>query len=92
MIQPQEAKKYLDTAKRPAAEKSLLESQLEDESVGVFASQVLTAKSWYRGTDPRAMEDAFEVMAENVLAGTEEIPTAIRNAQTKVAQTIEYSF
>lgn len=92
MIQPQEAKKYLDTAKRPAAEKSLLESQLEDESVGVFASQVLTAKSWYRGTDPRAMEDAFEVMAENVLSGTEEIPTAIRNAQTKVAQTIEYSF
>lgn len=92
MIQPEEAKKYLDAANRPAAQRSLLEAQLEDEDVGVFASQVLTAKSWYRGTDPQAMEDAFQVMAENVLAGIEEIPTAIRNAQTKVAQTIEYSF
>jgi ABC-type glycerol-3-phosphate transport system substrate-binding protein len=92
MMQPTEATKYLEAAKRPAAEKSLLETQLEDEDVGVFASQVLTSKSWYRGTDPRAMEDAFQVMAENVLAGTEEIPTAIRNAQTKVSQTIEYQF
>lgn len=92
MIKPAEAKKYLDAAKRPAADKSLLSAQLEDEDIGVFASQVLTAKSWYRGDDPRAMEDALEIMIENALAGVEEIPTAVRNAQTKISQTIRFTF
>ncbi|MEO5927704.1 MAG: extracellular solute-binding protein [Patescibacteria group bacterium] len=92
MSQPDEAKKYLDAAKRPAALKSLLDAQLEDEDIGVFASQVLTAKSWYRGDDPAAMESAFETMADNVLSGVEDIPTAVRNAQAKVAQTITVSF
>ena len=92
MTQPEEATKYLTAAKRPAALKSLLEAQLEDEDVGVFASQVLTAKSWYRGDDPQAMEAAFETMADNVLSGVEDIPTAVRNAQTKIAQTIHVTF
>jgi ABC-type glycerol-3-phosphate transport system substrate-binding protein len=87
LIQPDNAAKYLAIAKRPAAEKSLLEGQLEDEDVGVFASQVLTSKTWYRGLDPAAMEDAFKTMADNVLSGVEEIPTAIQNAQSKVSQT-----
>ncbi|MFA5936226.1 MAG: extracellular solute-binding protein [Patescibacteria group bacterium] len=92
MIQPDQAKKYLDAAGRPAADKSLLEAQLEDEEVGVFASQVLTAKSWYRGQDPQAMEDAFQAMVDNVLKGVEEIPTAVRNAQSKVSQTVRFNF
>ncbi len=92
MIKPEEAKKYLQAAKRPAAEKLLLADQLEDEDVGVFASQVLTSKSWYRGDDPQAMEDSFMVMIENVLSGVEDIPNAIRNAQTKVAQTVKIVF
>ncbi len=87
MIQPEEAKKYLTAAKRPAANKTLLTDQLNDENVGVFASQVLTAKSWYEGKDPRAMEDTLKVMIENVVNGLEEIPTAVRNAQSKVQQT-----
>lgn len=89
MIKPDEAKKYLDAAKRPAADKNLLGGQLEDEDIGVFASQVLTAKSWYRGDDPRAMEDIFKVMVDNVLTGAEEIPTAIQNAQAKISQTVQ---
>lgn len=90
MIKPEEAKKYLDAAKRPAADKSLLPGQLEDEDVGVFASQVLTAKSWYLGNDPAAMENAFETMANDVLTGAADIPTAVGTAQDKVAQTIVY--
>ncbi|MBI4138525.1 extracellular solute-binding protein, partial [Candidatus Uhrbacteria bacterium] len=92
MIKPEEAKKYQTAAKRPAAEKSLLPDQLEDEDIGVFASQVLTAKSWYIGNDPRTMEDALKAMVENVLSGVEEIPTAVQNAVAKVSQTIKYSF
>jgi len=90
MLKPEEAKKYLDAAKRPAADKSLLPAQLEDEDVGVFASQVLTAKSWYRGNDPTAMENAFKTMVNDVLTGAADIPTAVRDAQDKISQTIVY--
>lgn len=88
MIQPEEAVKYLNAAKRPAAVKSLLPEQLEDESIGVFASQVLTARSWYLGSDPEAMEDAFMAMIDNILRGVEDIPDAVKNAAEKVQQTI----
>lgn len=87
MIKPEQAKKYLDNAKRPAAEKSLLSNQLEDEEIGVFASQVLTSKSWYRGKDVETAEEALNMMIESTLAGTEELPKAVRNAQSKVEQT-----
>jgi ABC-type glycerol-3-phosphate transport system substrate-binding protein len=89
LVTPPEVSKYLATAKRPAADKSLLSAQLDDEDIGVFSSQVLTAKSWYLGDDPRAMEEAFQVMVEHVLGGVEEIPVAVRNAQSKIAQTIQ---
>lgn len=89
MIKPDEVKKYLAEAKRPAAEKSLINEQLEDEDIGVFASQVLTAQSWYRGSDPQTMEEAFDQMAENVVNQVEDIPTAISNAVSKVSQTMK---
>ena len=60
--------------------------QLEDEDIGVFASQVLhLQKSWYYGDDPGAMEDALEQLVENVIDGVEEIPTAVQNAVSKVS-------
>lgn len=92
MVTPEEMKKYVDAAKRPAGRRALLPEQYEDEDVGVFASQVLTSQTWYRGTDPDAMEAAFEAMIRGVQSGAEEIPAAIRTAQQKVNQTIQYSF
>jgi ABC-type glycerol-3-phosphate transport system substrate-binding protein len=82
---------YLKVAKRPAARKSLIESQLEDPDVGVFASQVLTAKSWYRGVDPAGMEAAFEGMIDSVVKGEVEpdrLYDAVRLAAERVSVTM----
>ncbi len=79
---------YLEMAKRPAARKALLEDQLEDEDLGVFASQVLTAKSWYRGYDPAAMERAMIDMVDEIVEGEVEIKDAIGVAARKVSQTM----
>ena len=84
-----EVGKYLAAAKRPAARKALLESQLEDEDTGVFASQVLTAKSWYRGVNVAGAESAFsELIDATIGADSDVINNAMRVAQEKVAQTI----
>ncbi len=88
LIQPEETKKILAVTKHPAARKSLLTEQLEDEDVGVFASQVLTAVSWYKGNDPAAVEEAFNTMITDVVNGRILIRDAIKFAVEKISQTI----
>lgn len=43
--------KFLKTTKRAAALTDLIQTQLEDIELGVFAKQNLTADTWYRGRD-----------------------------------------
>jgi len=84
MSKAQEAKKYLDKTKRPAALRSLIAEQQEDDSIKIFADQLLTAKSWYRGEDVLAMEKSFKDMITALRSGqnfTETIEIAIRKIQ-----------
>lgn len=89
MASKDEAAKYLKTAKRPAARKALLEGQLEDEEVGVFASQVLTSKSWYRGVDPKGADAAFQELIDGAIGADQDtLNSVMKIAQEKVSQTI----
>jgi len=89
MRMPDQNLTYLKAGKKPAALRSQLASQLEDEDVGVFASQVLTSQTWYRGTNSRAADDAFVNMISLASLGT---PEAYRQALTdgldRVSQTV----
>lgn len=85
---PDNAKTYLDRALRPAARRALLTEQFEHEDIGVFASQVLTAESWYRGADARAAEEAMIQLIESVVDGTDIATKALKTARDKVDQTI----
>lgn len=88
LTQPDLLQKVLAKAKQPSARKSLLTAQLQDERVGVFAAQVLTATSWYRGKDSATMERIFREMIASVMNGTEVIK-AVRFAADQVALTIK---
>lgn len=82
-------KTYLETAKKPTALRALQAEQLEDLDLSVFASQILTAKSWYRGKDVSAMEQAFAELIESQVYGTSELKDAINLAASKINQTIQ---
>ncbi len=82
------AEKFLAKTKKPTALRSLVASQIEDLDLAVFASELLTAKSWYQGMDAPAMEKIFSEMIENVVAGTQTLKEAIGLAQGRVNQTI----
>lgn len=88
MTNAEQAKIYLDKVKRPAARRALIDAQLEDSDIGVFASQTLTAKSWYMGVDPSTMEQAFKDMADQIVQGLE-VQKAVQAAIQKVEQTIK---
>ncbi len=82
-----QAKTYLAKTGRPTALRSLVNTQLSDPDLGVFASQVLTAKSWYQGANIKATESAFDEMIDTTLAGTPPERATDLAAQT-IAQTV----
>ena len=85
---PEQVKKYLTKSRRPTALRALITSELDDEDLGVFANQTLTAQSWYRGKDAASAERAFVDMIESVVSGALPAREAIRFTAEKVNQTI----
>ena len=81
-------KSYLKAVNKPTALRSLIEEQLDDVDIGVFADQVLTAKSWYKGADVLAAENVIGEMINDVVTGKEEIDSAINTGASRVRQTV----
>jgi len=82
-------KSYLEKTKKPTALRSLVEEQLDDMDVGVFADQILTAKSWYKGADAIAAEKIIGDMINDVVAGKEVIENTINIGASRVQQTVK---
>ncbi|MBL7021952.1 extracellular solute-binding protein [Patescibacteria group bacterium] len=56
---PELTKKYLEESKQPTALLSLINDQIQTESMGIFADQVLNARAWYRGYDAAEADNAM---------------------------------
>jgi len=83
-----QAAKYLSAAERPTALRALIQKQTEDINLSVFASQMLTAKSWYRGKSDADCEQAFSDMIYAALNGAD-VHTAVANAANRVMETYQ---
>ena len=89
ITQAQQVQQYLTRAKKPTALRSLVNSQLEDLDLSTFASEVLTAKSWYHGTDPFAAEKALNDLVNSQLAGEADTQRLLEIAAAKINQTVK---
>ncbi len=87
--QAEQAKTYLQNTKKPAALRSLIDQQKTDGDIGVFVSQLLTAKSWYHGKNPSLAEEYMEQMLDSIAGNTEQISQIINDGAAKVQQTVE---
>ncbi|MFA6421924.1 MAG: extracellular solute-binding protein [Candidatus Buchananbacteria bacterium] len=89
MSQGDMASKYLTKTKKPAAVRSLISTQLEDEDLRAAALQTLTAVNWYRGYDPLAAESAFKTMSNQFIDAIDEKlqMESINMALEKIRQT-----
>lgn len=88
MAEADQIKSYLEKTKKPTALRALINEQLEDADIKIFASQLLTAKSWYKGTDSNAAEFAIGEMIDSVNNGQENIREIIEFGAKKVQETI----
>lgn len=84
----EQAKLYLDITKRPTALRSLISGQLDDINTSIFAEQILTAKSWYRGMDANAMETIVSEMIDSLVTDKDKIENIINLGAQKIQQTI----
>lgn len=79
---------FLEEAVKPTALRSYIDDQIDNEDIGPFAEQLLTAESWYQGRDIDATEEALKQLIDDVLNATYEDPAeALDLAAQKVAQT-----
>ncbi len=85
----EQAKMYLQKTKRPTALRSLIESQIDDQDLGVFAEQLLTAKSWYHGNEPLVAEKIMKEMISQATARQMELPEILNLGARKIQQTVK---
>jgi len=83
-----EAKKYLEKTSRPTALRSLIEEQLANDALNIFADQLLTATSWYKGNNSKAAKEALIEMIESINEGSD-VKEAIEISSLKIQQTIQ---
>ena len=77
-------KSYLQNSHRPSARRDLIEGQKTNPDIGVFATQALSARSWYQA-DNTAVETIFANMIDDINFKQIPIRDALRTAQDKVS-------
>ncbi len=68
--------------------RALVADQQKDLDLQVFANQLLTANSWYRGNDGPAMETAMRELIEQMNKGETLPMDALNAAAQKVQKTL----
>lgn len=74
---------YCETTQNPASRRDVLNEQLQNPDLKVFAEQALTAQSWYQ-TDPSQIETIFADMIESVALGEVEPEQALSDTTDRV--------
>jgi len=82
------AQVYLETTKKPAARRDLIEKQKGIYELGVFAEENLSARNW-KQLDPDAIESIMGEMIDNVNRGKFNIREALDSAVTRINQAIK---
>ncbi|RJR30812.1 extracellular solute-binding protein [Candidatus Parcubacteria bacterium] len=87
MTQAKNVKSYLGSAARPTALRALIDEQKSNGNMAIFASQLLTTKTWYQGKKAAEAEEIFKEMADSIVKG-EDPNKAVPFAAQRVSQTI----
>jgi multiple sugar transport system substrate-binding protein len=84
----EQAKLYLEKTNKPTALRSLVAEQREDNQISVFADQVLTSRSWYKGKDAEAAEKAIADMINAARENLDKLMDHLNTGASRVQQTI----
>lgn len=79
---------YLAATGKLAAVKTILAQQKDDPTLGLYAGQLLTARSWYRGTGGQTIEKYFQDLITGGLAEKADLQSLLNLAAQQVESTL----
>ena len=77
-------KKYLDVIKKPASRRDIVSLQADNQALGVFAKQSLSARSWYQ-VDEEAVKEIFSQMIDSVFYSQATADDAVERAAVQIS-------
>lgn len=83
MAQREASLDYLTQTKRPGARRDIIAVQQNDLDLGVFATQALSARSWFQ-IDNIAIETIFADMIDDVNFRRASVRDALQNAESRI--------
>lgn len=84
LAKQESVKSYTEITGRPASRRDVVNDQLQNPDLEIFAQQALTAQSWYQA-NPSSIESIFIDMIEAVALGEKEAKEALDAAVDKVS-------
>ena len=75
---------FLENTGRVPAIMTLIGEKQDDNQIGVFTSQALTAKTWYHGVDPDSALEVFKEMVDSANLRTGTLESIITLAASKI--------
>lgn len=79
---------YLKATNKLSAQKKLLSARQNDPEIGVYARQLLTARSWYTGKGGQIVDQYFGNMISSVASGKTTAAEALRLAVEQINSTL----
>ncbi|MFA5070294.1 MAG: extracellular solute-binding protein [Patescibacteria group bacterium] len=79
---------YVATTGKISPLKSVLQEQIKNPDLQVWANQALTAQSWYKGRDASLAKDYFKEMIDSVALEEADLGQAINLAAQKIEKTL----
>lgn len=79
---------YLQLTSQLPAQRSLLAPYENNADLSVFAKQLLTAKSWYRGNDGVAVETYLSQLIDAGLAGKSDLTELLNRTNAQIQSTL----
>jgi multiple sugar transport system substrate-binding protein len=83
LVNRDQAKQYLAKSNLPPSSRILIKEMINDEKLGLFAKQALSAKSWTQ-SQPEKNSQVFKNMIELVVSGRLGISEALSQAQDEI--------
>lgn len=83
LVNADQARQYLAKANLPPSSRILVKEMKNNENIGIFVNQVLSAKSWAQ-VYPEENSEIFKNMIQLVISGKSTIETALKQAQDEI--------
>jgi len=80
MTSKEQVSSFLKKSGKPTAMREYISEQRKEQDLQAFAEQLLTAKTWYKGGNADAAEEAFRIMIEQIVKGAKQPDEAINEA------------